>query len=717
MNTISRVWNFIRDLLGFRSNSKYVRAYLNDANIKSSIYMSFIVIALEIWMIIRQLNTYIIPNWQTPENMRYSSGFSLLFGMTSLYFLFIMASIAMLLFAIIYVRKRDNKITFIINMVVGGICFLWPLLLILENNVGNIKGTNVNIITTTMLYGSMPLFGVSIIGNALYRRINNKNNTVLSILVITCFALVCLLFGLKVGYSDFISKSKPKMVTCFLTMVIFVACLLIWKPYISIILLTSVFVIFLIMLKSYGTREFLEGDEINYITFLISLTMITVSIYQQRITEAKKDEILIHDAIYDHSIEIHNVTYFNNTILSMPKELKQNKIYLFINLSNFRTINDHKGFDGGDEFLKKFSVKLEEVFYDSICARMSDDHFVVFANESNFRDKLNKLKDEVDALREGLFVMVKAGGYKYVDGENPNKALDKARYACGIIKRKPEVLYMEYSDELNEKFIKRQYIVNHLDEAIENDWIVAFYQPVVWSKNHELCGAEALARWIDPVYGFLSPADFIPILEDTRLIHKLDKKIIDCVCKNMRNALDNGRSIVPISVNFSRLDFELMDVISTLEEIINKYNIDKRYIHVEITESALSNNEAMLQDIVNKLKDNGYAIWLDDFGSGYSSLNVLKDFVFDVIKIDMKFLSNFEKSEKTKDILDCIIQLATRLGMKTLTEGVETKEESEFLEKIGCGRLQGYLFGKPYKVLDFEAKIDNGELIISKEIL
>ena len=277
--------------------------------------------------------------------------------------------------------------------------------------------------------------------------------------------------------------------------------------------------------------------------------------------------------------------------------------------------------------------------------------------------------------------------------------------------------YIEYDEKMDQKFTKIQYIVNHLDEAIEKGWIVAYYQPVVWADSRQLCGAEALARWIDPVYGFLSPADFIPTLEDTHLIHKLDQAIIEYVCREMRRKLDENDPVVPVSINFSRLDFELMNVEEVLENAVNKYNIDKRYLHVEITESALADNVDFLNKNILRLRELGYAIWLDDFGSGYSSLNVLKDFVFDVIKIDMKFLTNFEKNEKTKDILDCIIRLADRLGMKNLTEGVETEAEAKFLDEIGCGRLQGFLFGKPFKLDDFEEKIKNGDLIISDALL
>ena len=174
---------------------------------------------------------------------------------------------------------------------------------------------------------------------------------------------------------------------------------------------------------------------------------------------------------------------------------------------------------------------------------------------------------------------------------------------------------------------------------------------------------------------------------------------------------------MPVSINFSRLDFELMDAVGTLESLIKKYNIPKELIHVEVTESALIDNFSELNKTMNKIKELGYSLWLDDFGSGYSSLNVLKDYEFDVIKIDMRFLSNLEESEKSKTLIDCIIKMADRIHMLTLTEGVETSVQAEFLNSVGCSRLQGYLFGKPISKDALYKRIDNKELIVSNKIL
>ncbi len=725
MTTKVKILDFIRDLFGFRRNSRYVKNYLIDANVKSSIYMSFIIIVLEIWMIVRNIRKYVSPLW----NNYTTNNFDLLFTYTGLYILFIVCSLAILIFAITYMRKKESKAAFVTNTVFAGICIAWPFLLFLEHLSFDGSKAIVSSITTIIVYVSMTILGGFILLHDFYKKKHETNSAKLAMAVVACFALVCLAFGIKVGYSDFanpiMKNGEPnfdrlKMITCFLTMIIFVACLLIWKPYFSIIMLTCIFVGFMHMLRSYGDRPFLDADEINYITFLISLTMITISIYQQRVTEAEKDEKLIHDAVFDQLVDIHNVRYLTDMVKlnnEINPAVNSKKMFLFINLANFRTINDQKGFDYGDLFLNKFGKKIKETFGSELTARQADDHFVAVTSIDGVNDKIEILKKVVHDISDGLFVRLKVGGYIPKENENPSKAIDKARYACEMIKRNPEITYKEYDDEMDERLRKRQYIVNHLEEAIEKGWIRAYYQPVVWSKTKELCGAEALARWIDPVYGFLSPADFIPVLEETRLIHKLDACIIKYVCSNMRRAIDEGRPFVPVSINFSRLDFELMDVVKELETNVKEYNIDKKYIHVEVTESSLSNNEKVLNHTIHEVRRLGYAIWLDDFGSGYSSLNVLKDFKFDVIKIDMTFLSNFDTNEKAKDVLDCIVQLANRLGMKTLTEGVETEEESKFLERIGCGRLQGYLFGKPYKLSDFEDKIYKKEYIISKEII
>jgi diguanylate cyclase (GGDEF)-like protein len=566
---------------------------------------------------------------------------------------------------------------------------------------------------------------------------NKRNSYNLSIAVVVSFAFMCLAFGIKVGYTDFFSRFylgtglpkatgdgtfEIKSMLCFLTMILYVGCLLIWKPYISIAMLTTFFMGFYALLDADAqNRIFADGEKVNYITFLISLTVVTVSIYQQRLREGKKSEELERIAIYDETTGIHNLHYFTSEVKALMDdpsvEMAEYK-FLFINIENFKTFNDQMGFQEGNIFLKSFAESLEKIFSQAIVSRQADDHFAVLTKCIDLDERLIQLKDVLRDLSKDVYLELKVGGYVSIrDKEDPRRALDKARYASGLIKQKYGVYYSEYDDNIHNKYHKRQYIVNHIDQAVAEGWVKAFYQPVVWSEDNQLCGCEALARWIDPKYGFLSPGEFIPILEEHRLIHKLDAAIFEIVCKDIRDAMDNGKKFVPVSLNFSRLDFELMDAVKVLNDLVEKYNVPKDYIHVEVTESALTDNLNLLRDAMDKFHALGYAIWLDDFGSGYSSLNVLKDYKFDVLKIDMKFLSSFETNPKSKDIIQCVVDLAKKVDMKTLTEGVETKEQAEFLKLVGCGRLQGYLFGKPLPIEDIYQGIESGKYIVSDTII
>ena len=193
----------------------------------------------------------------------------------------------------------------------------------------------------------------------------------------------------------------------------------------------------------------------------------------------------------------------------------------------------------------------------------------------------------------------------------------------------------------------------------------------------------------------------------------MDICILEQVCRDLKADRDAGRPIVPISVNFSRLDFEAEDVNARLEEMTEKYGISKKLLHVEITESALGMDSGELKKAVHNLREDDYELWLDDFGSAYSSLNVLKDYEFNTLKIDLLFLRDFAKDGKATPILKSIVAMAKVLGMSTVAEGVETREAADFLNEIGCERLQGYFFGKPMPAEALQEKIASGEYTVS----
>lgn len=237
------------------------------------------------------------------------------------------------------------------------------------------------------------------------------------------------------------------------------------------------------------------------------------------------------------------------------------------------------------------------------------------------------------------------------------------------------------------------YILEHFDEALKNKWIEVYYQPVVRTITGAFCGAEALARWNDPEKGLLSPAEFIPVLEDTGRITELDLYVLEQICQDYQMVFQRGNRVVPVSFNLSRKDLLHNDIIERIEAIMARYNVPRELVNVEITESAFVEDVERIGPVLKKLHELGYQVWMDDFGSGYSSLGILKDYSFDEIKIDMSFLSKFDK--KARNIIRSVVTMAKRIGVQTLAEGVETKEQYVFLYTIGCEKIQGYYFGRP----------------------
>ena len=742
-NFMFNVWNKFRDIFGLHRNSKYVKNYLNHANMRSGIFMSAIIVILEIWLVIRQTNKYVIDGIKggTPF-------FQAIFTNLWTYFLLLSLGVAMMVYCIQYVSGKKSKSKLIISIVFAAISLILCCFLPFEFKYKTIKFTSsVNTyraIFKFVFYGSIISFNIAVIFAGLYRYNDGKRPSISSVLVISLFAFVCLAFGAMISYGDYTSTKafydaagnkvilsdgksiayENKEIICFLMMSIYVACLLIWKPYVSIVILGTIFLGFYLIIKqvaNFGGRMFPEGDEVNYLTFFISLTMICISIYDQRVSEAKKDEELEILATQDKLTGLLAFEYFIQLIVQKIKDenLQNNSyIYLFINIKNFKIFNDQKGFEEGNKFLKDVGEILNEIFPNELISRQSDDHFVAFVKNEDIDNKLKEIDKKVEALDMDIRPGIKVGGNALFDTkEDVHLSVEKARYACAMLEASGSGLFVRYDKEMYENYRMVQYVVSHIDEAIEKGYIRPYYQPVVYAKGRALCGAEALARWIDPKYGFLSPGKFVPALENSQLIYKLDIAVLRLVCKQMRENLDNNEPVLPVSINFSRIDFKVVDIVSIIDSIIKEYDIPRDLLHIEITESALMGDEDLLKNSMKRLHELGYAVWLDDFGSGYSSFNVLKDYPFDMLKLDMEFLVGFDTNEKSKFLIKSVVPMADRIGMHTLAEGVETKEEADFLESIGCGRLQGYLYGKPLPYEELKAKIDNKEFKLAKDVI
>ena len=385
-------------------------------------------------------------------------------------------------------------------------------------------------------------------------------------------------------------------------------------------------------------------------------------------------------------------------------------VIIYINVMNFKVFNQKYGFAGGNDFLRGMAHELKKLFPDELVARTSGDQSIVLGNsieKEELLEKLEEFREAVHNYEKGLKMKIKAGIYcAKGDEEDPVIMVDRAKMACDDIIRVYDRDNNLYTEELDKRNELRQYVIDNFENAFKQRYFQVYYQKEIRAITRKVCGYEALARWLDPKYGIISPAVFIEVLESVHLIHRLDIYMIDQVCSDLRDDIDSGYVVEPISVNLSRLDFELCDIMSEIDKCRAKYDIPKELLHIEVTESAIAAGADFLGKHIKKFRDAGYEVWMDDFGAGYSSFNNLKDYDFDVVKIDMGFLREFETNQKSRIILASIVNMAKELGIHTLAEGVETEEQYEFLLKIGCEKMQGYLFGKPKPVSEFVRSVD-----------
>ncbi|MBR2215149.1 MAG: GGDEF and EAL domain-containing protein [Selenomonadaceae bacterium] len=395
-----------------------------------------------------------------------------------------------------------------------------------------------------------------------------------------------------------------------------------------------------------------------------------------------------------------NMAVFYEKVQDRINTRSQNQLtFIHFDIVNFKIFNENYGFQRGDDLLCRMAYTIKTEFPGADAARFSNDHFVVCTDLDNVTDHVEQVHTTMLRILDGIRVEIKAGIYRLEDTcREVGIACDHARIACNMIKRRYDKVYDIYEAALYERLRMQQYVLDNIDTAVEKEYIKVFYQPIIRVATGKICGYEALARWDDPTLGMLSPAVFITTLEEFHLIHKIDTFIIKKVCEDLSRLLESNEPVVPVSVNLSQLDFELCDIFALTEHFRQLYDLPRELIDIEITESALNENSAHLQNEVKKFRNAGYKIWIDDFGSGYSSLNHLLNYEFDVLKMDLEFLRTYDKHPDAATLMQHITEAALELGLIPLQEGVETKEHFEFLKSIGCRCAQGYYFAKPLPI-------------------
>ena len=401
--------------------------------------------------------------------------------------------------------------------------------------------------------------------------------------------------------------------------------------------------------------------------------------------------------------------FLNNchNLFAKAKNKEEKYALLFFDFTHFKAYNMKYGMSRGDELLREIAKTLRSFFPNDNIGRLENDHFGVLTKMEGLQQILLQLKSHIDLHYAEDYIHIKIGIYEITPKQTKQLAegLNCAQIASLYIKNNDDYYCQVYNEQVSMEKKLDEYVVNNIENAIKNGDIKVFYQPVVRTLSGALCGAEALARWIDPTYGFMPPSKFITPLENNRKIHLLDIYVIKEVIKKLSERIKQGLPVVPVSFNLSKLDFYLCDIFEIIDNEVNKYQLPHYFLNIEITESVLINDRDGMQKQIERFKEAGYHIWMDDFGSGYSSLNVLKDFDFDEIKLDMEFMRNF--SDKSRSIVTSMIKMAKKINIQTLAEGVETIEQYEFLKNIGCEKVQGFLIGKP---APFEAMIKSMEV-------
>jgi diguanylate cyclase (GGDEF)-like protein len=455
------------------------------------------------------------------------------------------------------------------------------------------------------------------------------------------------------------------------------------------------------------------GPFVFFIALIFGVVILSF-VVRHKVTQIKNEEYVTQLINKDSLTGAYSMTGFRDRV----EEILRNKpnhryVILYINIRDFKYINNNFGLKASDEMLKVMVKRIQAILHeDELVCRVESDHIVVF-DKLNDIDLITKYKQEVmlpirnyfvDKGKE-LIVQLCCGIYTLTEEDytnvNVDHMIDLARVAELKVRETKKEGYEFYNPNQWQKGKWMSDVVGHLKFAIANGEIQVYYQPQVDYSSGVLIGAEALCRWNHTKLGWISPGEFVPALEDAGFISELDFYVWERVCQDLnRWNKENNRKTV--SINVSRFDIKTdVDIVEYLYGLVQKYELDIDQLNIEITETAYVNNEILI-DITQRFRDLGFRVEMDDFGSGYSSLNMLKEIPIDRIKLDLRFLSKDTSDERGRIIIECLIFMAKRLGIDLIAEGVETEEQANMLKELGCTSMQGYYFYKPLNVESFE---------------
>ena len=426
------------------------------------------------------------------------------------------------------------------------------------------------------------------------------------------------------------------------------------------------------------------------------------SLIKLRETSAMVDQFM-----FDSLTGLYSREYFFTKVRDVLAEHPETEYNLICsNIENFKLFNDAYGNAEGDRLLREGADITRRMLGDSgFAGRYAADRFLCLARRDREildRKQFGHLGIEVSPIMRGT--VMRWGIYEIVDRSIPVEQMcDRAMLAANSIKGQYDRYFAIYDEKLRDKLLREKAITDSMEAALAEGQFTVYLQPKYSLTGECLAGAEALVRWIHPQFGFMSPGEFIPLFEKNGFISRLDQYVWEQVCALLRDWQDRGLPPMPVSVNISRADVLRMNLAQTLRELIATYGIDPACLHLEITESAYAENSSPIISAVDELRALGFVVEMDDFGSGYSSLNTLSRMRLDILKLDMRFVQSEIAKPAAQSLLGDIVTMAHRLNLSVVAEGIETRDQVLRLQAIGCDYAQGYYFSRPLPIPEFDA--------------
>ena len=413
-----------------------------------------------------------------------------------------------------------------------------------------------------------------------------------------------------------------------------------------------------------------------------------------------------------------NVEGFDEQAAKLLRSAGENRQYYMvsINVNDFRHFNALHGSERGDNLLLSVGRYLQDrCGRGELCARMQADNFICLVLGSSAAGVAARLNVDSAYHWQGVTTrtyLFRHGIYQVQDRNVPvRKMRECAIYAASSIKNDPVKNYAEFNEELQKKYVVETSILESFEEAMRKETFQVYYQPKVGLREDKIASCEALVRWQSAAGEIVLPGNFIDLFEANGLITALDFYVVERVCNMLRRRLDAGEPVVPVAVNFSRVHMMDNNFAQRLREILKHYKLEPHYIEVELTETAFFENRESTLQMVKQLHTAGFTIAMDDFGTGYSSLNFLKNIPFDVIKIDKLFFESFATDARVRLLLTDIISIARHLKLQVVAEGVEDKDEVDFLRAYKCDLVQGYYFYHPLTETELFKELDRHEVV------